>query len=115
MIQDFLRFRQPRTPSANFRWADDSPNWVTDTLGREIDGTDNGQPGGDFIATVTGSRVTSGGIPLARVRRQPTTAVDVVDRLLARGDLAEVKRSVHAQREKSVELDQKVLRYLRGT
>jgi Right handed beta helix region len=68
---------------------------LTDTLGREVDGNDNGQPGGDFIATVTGSRLTSGGIPLARVRRQ-LTAADVIDRLLARGDLAEVKPSVRA-------------------
>ena len=31
---------------------------VTDTLGRPIDGNDEGQPGGDYIATISGSRVT---------------------------------------------------------
>ena len=30
---------------------------VTDTLGREIDGNDDGQPGGDYIATIKGSGV----------------------------------------------------------
>ena len=46
---------------------------VTDTLGREIDGNDDGQPGGDYIATISGSRVTVGGLPLARTREQPAT------------------------------------------
>ena len=46
---------------------------VTDTLGREIDGDDDGQAGGDYIATISGSRVTAGGLPLARTRRQPAT------------------------------------------
>ncbi len=41
---------------------------VTDTLGREIDGNDDGQPGGDFIATISGSRVTVGGLPLRETR-----------------------------------------------
>ena len=31
---------------------------VTDTLGRPIDGNDDGQPGGDNIATISGSQVT---------------------------------------------------------
>jgi hypothetical protein len=53
---------------------------------------------GEFRWADTGSRLTSGGIPLARVRRQ-TTAADVIDCLLARGDLAKVKRSVRAQSE----------------
>jgi hypothetical protein len=28
---------------------------VTDTLGREIDGSDDGQPGGDYVATISGT------------------------------------------------------------
>ena len=44
---------------------------VTDTLGREIDGDDDGQAGSDYIATISGSRVTAGGLPLARRREQP--------------------------------------------
>jgi RHS repeat-associated protein len=61
---------------------------VTDTFGREIDGNDDGQPGGDYIATINGSRVTTGGIALARIRRGPSSIADVVDHLLARGELA---------------------------
>ena len=60
---------------------------MTDTLGREIDGADNGQPGSDYIATISGTRVTPGGLPLARTGLQPATVADVVDHLLARGEL----------------------------
>jgi hypothetical protein len=38
---------------------------VTDTLGRRIDGNEEGQPGGDYSATISGSGVTTGGLPLA--------------------------------------------------
>ena len=38
---------------------------VTDTLGRAIDGADDGQAGSDYIATISGTRVTTGGIPSA--------------------------------------------------
>jgi hypothetical protein len=46
---------------------------VTDSIGREIDGNDDGQAGGDYVATISGSRVTAGGLPLARTQRQPTS------------------------------------------
>jgi hypothetical protein len=61
---------------------------LTDILGREIDGNEDGQPGGDYIATISGTRVTTGGLPLARTRRQTASIADVVDHLLARGELA---------------------------
>ena len=61
---------------------------VTDTLGGEIDGNDDGQAGSDYIATITGSRVTPCGISLASVRRRPANIGDVIDHLLARGELA---------------------------
>ena len=64
---------------------------VTDTLGREIDGHGDGQPGGDYIVTISGSRVTAGDLPLARIQRQAASVADVVDHLLARGELAELK------------------------
>ncbi len=35
---------------------------LTDTLGREIDGADDGQAGSDYIATVSGNRLTTGEI-----------------------------------------------------
>ena len=62
---------------------------ITDTLGREIDGDDDGQAGGDYIVTISGSRVTAGGLPLARTQRQPASVADVVDHLLARGELTQ--------------------------
>jgi hypothetical protein len=65
---------------------------LTDTLGREIDGNDDGQPGGDFIATISGNRVTAGGVPV--VRTEPSTVEDAIDHLLARGELNESKRSL---------------------
>jgi hypothetical protein len=67
---------------------------VTDTLGREIDGTDDGQAGSDYIATISGTRVTPGGLPLARTELQPHRVADVVDHLLARGELS----GLHAAR-----------------
>ena len=62
---------------------------LTDMLGREIDGNDDGQPGGDYIATISGTRVSTGGLPLARTQRQTARIADVIDRLLARGRLTE--------------------------
>ena len=61
---------------------------ITDMLGREIDGADNGQAGSDFIATLTGNRVTVGGVPAVRISGQPAIAGSAVDALLARGELA---------------------------
>jgi hypothetical protein len=63
---------------------------ITDTLGHEIDGADNGKAGSDYIATISGSRVTDGGIPLARIRRQPVVAV-AIDHLLTHGELAQLE------------------------
>jgi hypothetical protein len=66
---------------------------VTDTLGREIDGKDDGQPGGDFIATISGNRATAGGIPLVGTLPQPSTVPDAIDHVLARGKLTGTARS----------------------
>jgi hypothetical protein len=66
---------------------------VTDTLGRRIDGNEEGQPGGDYIATISGSRVTVGGLPLARTREQPASVEDAIDALLARDELTGLTRS----------------------
>ncbi len=72
---------------------------MTDTLGREIDGNNDGQPGGDYIATVSGSRVTTGGLPLARTRDQPASVQTAIDALLAHGELAGLTRSPRARSE----------------
>jgi hypothetical protein len=84
---------------------------LTDSLGYVVD-CKEGQHRGDYIATITGTRVTLGGVRAARTELQ---AASVVDRLLAHGELAEVKRSVRAQGEKRIKLAQRVLRFLRGT
>ena len=48
---------------------------VTDALGRPIDGNDDGQAGGDYIATIKGGRATAGGgVPLARTRTESDAA-----------------------------------------
>ena len=73
---------------------------VTDTLGREIDGADDGKAGSDYIATVTGTRVAAGGIPLVRRQRQPASVADVVDHLLARDELTGLTRSGRTEEER---------------
>jgi hypothetical protein len=65
---------------------------LTDVLGRGIDGDDDGVAGSNHIATITGTRVVTGGIPLARIQQQTATVTDAVDRLLASGKLVRPKR-----------------------
>jgi RHS repeat-associated protein len=72
---------------------------VMDMQGREIDGADDGQPGSDYIATITGARATAGGVPLVRSQRQPATVADMIDHLLAHGELAGLRHSHRAWRE----------------
>jgi hypothetical protein len=69
---------------------------VTDTLGREIDGNDDGQPGSDFVGTISGSRVTAGGLPLARAQSRPAAVPAVIDALLARGELTGLRDILQA-------------------
>ena len=60
---------------------------ILDTLGREIDGAGDGQAGSDYIATITGTRVTTGGLPSARMGPRSDGVTEVVDLLLAHGEL----------------------------
>jgi hypothetical protein len=71
---------------------------ISDALGREIDGNDDGQPGGDYIAIVSGTRVTPDGLPLARTREQPATVSPAIDTLFARGELAGLKHALRSRR-----------------
>ena len=52
---------------------------LTDTLGREVEGTDDGETGGDYIATLSGTRVIPGGPSVVRTTpftaRTPRTAL----------------------------------------
>ena len=66
---------------------------MTDTLGRGIDGGDDGQAGSDYIATLTGSRVTVGGVPAVRTAAQPAVAHSAVDALLASDELTGLTRT----------------------
>ena len=65
---------------------------LSDTLGREIDANNNGQPGGDYIATIKSGRATPGGTPLARKANPLASTPAAIDALLARNDLRELTR-----------------------
>ena len=84
---------------------------LTDTLGRQIDGANDGVAGSDYIATITGSKVTTGGIPLARVQPTPRDIASAVDQLLAPGDfdgLPHSPRALALARHAAKELDVQV-------
>jgi hypothetical protein len=76
---------------------------LTDALGRPLDGNNDGQPGGNYIATVSGSRVTADGIGLARTQRQPVAVADAIDVLLAHRELIRLYRSPRARNEARLE------------
>jgi hypothetical protein len=61
---------------------------VRDTFGRPIDRNDDRQAGGDSIATITGNRVRTGGVPVARTQHDPAADFAAIDLLMARGELA---------------------------
>ena len=61
---------------------------LTDMMGRQVDGNGDGQQGGSYIATIRGSQVTKGGLPLARPRERTAMVPAAIDALLARGELA---------------------------
>jgi len=60
---------------------------VTDALGRPIDGSDDGQPGSDYVADFSKRGVTVVAKALARARSQPALTALAVDALLERGEL----------------------------
>ena len=65
------------------------------------DGNQDGQPGGNYVATLSRSGVTIGAVPLAlaRTNGRPTATSAVVNALLARDELAGVTRAHHPRRE----------------
>lgn len=71
---------------------------LTDMLGREIDCADDGQAGSDFIATISGKRVTAGGPPLSGTSQQPVALSNAIDAPLARGELTALTRSGRTRR-----------------
>jgi hypothetical protein len=56
---------------------------LTDAYGRPIDGNHDGQPGGDFVATLKGKTVTIAATGIARAASASQHAVDAIDRALA--------------------------------
>jgi hypothetical protein len=56
---------------------------LTDALGRPLDGNDDGQPGGDFVATLGKTGVRSASVAAARIVKRSST--HVVDALLSAG------------------------------
>ncbi len=59
---------------------------LTDMYGRQIDGNDDGQPGGDYIATISRGRATVAGVPLSRSSATPALVAAAVDAVFARGE-----------------------------
>jgi hypothetical protein len=69
------------------------------SAGRDLDGNGDKQSGGDYLATISGSRLTNGGIPFVRTQTQAAAVAEVVDHLLARGQLTELSREPRAGSE----------------
>jgi hypothetical protein len=71
---------------------------LTDALGLPIDGKDDGQPGGDFVATFGRTGVSGDAVELARstVRRPGKT--DVIDALLADDGMSDVRTRFYVRR-----------------
>ncbi len=65
---------------------------LTDTLGREIDGSGDGRAGSDYIATISGGRAAVGEIAVARRAERHAAVRAAIDDLLARGELTRLTR-----------------------
>ena len=61
------------------------------SAGGLIDRDDDGRSRGEHIAFVAGTRASTGGILLLRKQRLHASVADVVNRLVARGELTELK------------------------
>jgi hypothetical protein len=72
---------------------------LTDALGRGLDGDDDGQPGGNYIAAINRSGVTVGGLPLVPALDRSAAVPATIDALLARGELSDFARTLRARRE----------------
>ena len=72
---------------------------LTDFLGRPLDGNHDGQPGGDFVATLKGKSATIAATTNAKKTSFSSVVPEVVDRVLAGGTqrVAAWPQSVRAQ------------------
>jgi hypothetical protein len=75
---------------------------LTDSLGRALDGNDDGLPGANFVATFGKSGVSDDLVEPARAQRHRAAKTDVIDALLAGGELGGVRRAVLAERDAKV-------------
>ena len=89
------------SPSSNISGVPARSIGLVESVDREIDGNDDGGFGGDYIATVSGSRVTAEGIGLARTQRQPEA--DAIEFLRAHRELIGLYRSARARNEARLE------------
>ena len=71
---------------------------LTDALGRPLDGNDDGQPGGDFVATFGRSGVSGDAVELARSAVPRPGKTDVIDALLAGGGLSNLRTASYLRR-----------------
>ena len=70
---------------------------LTDFLGRPLDGNHDGQPGGDFVASIKGKSVTMAAISNIRAVSLSRLAVEAIDRVLA-GDTQFLARPLWSSR-----------------
>ena len=68
---------------------------LPDVYGRPLDGNDDGQPGGDFVALLTKS-----GVKIESIATPSTLTAKAVDALLSAGKLEEI--SAHFRRHKAM-------------
>ena len=73
---------------------------LTDSYGRPIDGNHDGQPGGDFVATLKGKSVTIASTGTTRASSVSRRALEAIDRVIAGNSLLVTRpvRSFHGQR-----------------
>jgi hypothetical protein len=75
-----------------------APSGLQDSDGRYIDGDGNGTAGGNAIAYITKKGETLNGVLLARAAAgTPTRATEAIDALLARGELAGLRKLIRIE------------------
>jgi hypothetical protein len=69
---------------------------LTNVLGRQLDGNDDGQPGCNYSTTINRSGTSADELSPARPFKRSTAVPTVIDALLARGELVGVTRSLRS-------------------
>jgi protocatechuate 3,4-dioxygenase beta subunit len=87
---------------------------LADSLGRPIDGSDDGKPGSNFVATIKGNRATTGGMPLVRTQKQSDAVSIAIDSLLARGEPGRMLELVAGRHRLTLPATEKIIDAVRG-